>query len=115
MRRPVRNAGALSGSEVAQLYLSYPIAAAEPRLVLRGFHKTAVLGAQQRELVSFSLSCRDLSVWQPSEGARRGGWRLASGVVPNTSRFVVSVGASSRDLRLSHTFELRPAEGQGSP
>lgn len=35
----VRNAGAVAGAEVAQLYVAFPAAAGEPLLQLRGFQK----------------------------------------------------------------------------
>ena len=93
----VQNDGAREGQEVAQLYLSYPESAGEPPLVLRHFVKTRPLQPSQSELVSLSLSRRDLSTWRPADSSsERGGWRVAHG------RFGVVVGGSSR-----------PAEGEG--
>ena len=82
---------------MAQLYLSYPESAGEPPLVLRHFVKTRPLKPSQSELVSLSLSRRDLSTWRPADSSsERGGWHVAHG------RFGVVVGGSSR-----------PAEGEG--
>lgn len=92
----VRNAGLANGSEVAQLYLEMPKGAgsARPR-VLRGFEKP-FLGAGETTGVTFSLTRRDLSVWDVT--AQR--WALPRGT------YGVFVGASSRDFRLNGTFTI---------
>jgi beta-glucosidase len=93
----VVNTGPRAGREVAQLYLHDPeCAVARPPRELKGFAKTAVLEPGQGELVSFELSARDLSYWS----ARQHGWVLEGGT------FELSVGASSRDLRLTGTVEV---------
>jgi beta-glucosidase len=91
----VANDGAVAGAEVCQVYLAYPADAGEPPLVLRGFAKTPLLPPGGTVDLPFSLSTRDLSIWDD-------GWRVAPG------GFTVRVGASSRDLRLSATFEYMP-------
>lgn len=90
----VQNAGAANGSEVAQLYLDLPPAAARPR-VLRGFEKP-FLEAGETTSVGFGLTRRDLSVWDAAAQA----WALLPGT------YTVFVGASSRDLRLNGTFTI---------
>ena len=98
VRVRVRNSGNLAGREIVQLYLTYPPDADEPPLVLRGFQPTAILSAAQDATVEFALSLRDVSVWD--EAKEPAGWRPALG------KYQVHIGASSRDLRLSATFEL---------
>ena len=94
----VTNAGATAGAEVVQLYLRFPPSAGEPPLVLRAFGKTKSLAAGESADITLDLWPRDFAVWSESAG---GGWQLALGT------FGVEVGASSRDLRLQHSFELR--------
>ena len=46
------------------------------------------------KLVEFDLTARDRSIWDETEDSGAGGWKEVKGV------FGVSVGASSRDLKL---------------
>lgn len=86
----VANTGAVDGHEVAQLYVTYPAAAAdEPARQLRGFERVWVPAGETRD-VAFALRRRDLSVWDV--GAQE--WKVESG------EYGVAVGASSRDLRV---------------
>ena len=94
----VANVGAISGAEVAQLYLTYPAAAAEPPLVLRAFESTGEMRPGEAVTLHLGLSRRDLSIWKVGSG-----WEVVDGA------YTLSVGSSSRDLRLTHTFELRSA------
>ena len=89
VRVRVTNTGERSGKDVVQLYLGAPDAPA-PRPVreLRGFAKVSLAPGASTE-VTFTLDERDLSQWS----TRAHGWVLRPG------RFVVSVGASSRDIR----------------
>ena len=57
------NSGAVTGAEVAQLYLSYPSAAAEPPRQLRGFNKIPRLSPAASAKVVFHLTSRDMSIW----------------------------------------------------
>ena len=99
----------------AQMYLTFPPEVAEPPLVLRGFERTAVLEQGEDTVVTLELRRRDVSVWsgpmsmskphsatsgQPRLQDLTAGWRPARGV------FRLHIGASSRDLRLSHSFEV---------
>ena len=87
----ITNSGGVTGAEVSQLYISFPAGApaAAPRQ-LRGFTKQK-LDAGKSGTATFKLRRRDLSYWDSA----RQTW-----VVP-TGEFVVSVGASSRDIRLT--------------
>lgn len=85
------NTGAVAGAEIPQLYLSFPDSAPEgtPPYQLRGFEKVFLeVGAS--ESVSFGLMRRDLSYWDIVSQD----WVIPSG------EFTVSVGFSSRDLKV---------------
>lgn len=84
----VENTGAVAGSEVAQLYVSYPKEASQPPKQLRGFEKVSLQPGEEKS-VTFSVRRRDLSHWDVV--AQK--WALASG------EYTFSVGASSRDLK----------------
>ena len=89
----VTNAGGRRGKEVVQLYVGDPEASvARPPRELKGFAKVD-LEPGETESVGFTLGARDLSYWS-------GGWVLEPG------EFVVSVGASSRDLRLTTSVHV---------
>ena len=91
----VRNSGNATGREVAQLYLAFPgDDAFEPRSVLKGFNKTAMLQPGQSVTVEFSLSDRDLSWWLGGQWTKQ------------TGDFGIMVGSSSRDLRLNGTLAI---------
>ena len=81
--------------QIPQLYLHFPAGAGEPPNVLRGF-TDVLLRAKQSENVTLTLSRYDLSVWD----AAAQGWRKPDGA------FTFSVGASSRDFRLSGSIPL---------
>lgn len=104
LRLIVRNVGAASGSEVAQLYLAYPTAAGEPALVLRGFRKTALLLPGDSEHLTFGVTAEGLSIWNPQlegGGASGGGWERVAG------EFTAVIGSSSRNHTLRHAFVSR--------
>jgi beta-glucosidase len=87
----VTNTGNVAGKAVAELYVSFPVEAGEPRQ-LKGFEKVA-LGPRQSRDVSFELDGRAFSYWKDSAG-----WTIAKGA------YQISVGASSRDTPLTGTF-----------
>ncbi|MCC8246178.1 glycoside hydrolase family 3 C-terminal domain-containing protein [Saccharothrix luteola] len=94
----VTNTGGRAGSAVPQVYVGYPDAAGEPPRQLRGFAKVApAAGATTR--VSVELDRRAFAIWDEAGRSFR--------VPPGT--FAVTVGASSRDLRLTGTV-TRQAE-----
>jgi len=85
----VTNTGPRPGSEVVQVYLGRPGSAfSRPPRELKGFAK-AHLGPGESRTVRIELCARDLSSWH--QGRRR--WVIEGG------RFVIEVGASSRDIR----------------
>ncbi|KAF2205249.1 hypothetical protein GQ43DRAFT_446133 [Delitschia confertaspora ATCC 74209] len=87
----ITNSGAVTGAEVAQLYIGLPSSApASPPKQLRGFNKLS-LAAGTSGTASFALRRKDLSYWDSG----RAQWVVPSG------EFAVYVGASSRDIRLT--------------
>lgn len=89
------NTGNTAGAEVAQLYLGFPAAAAEPPKLLKGFQRIS-LSPGQTQPVTFNLTWEDLANWD----ATARGWIVTPGV------FQVLVGASSRDIRLTGSFTV---------
>ena len=85
----IANSGGVAGAEVAQLYVGYPASVTAPPRQLRGFDKLP-LAAGADGTATFSLRRRDLSYWDVASQE----WIVPSGT------FKISVGASSRDLRL---------------
>lgn len=88
----VKNSGSVDGDEVAQLYLGIPNA---PSRQLRGFEKVGIQ-AGQSDRVEFSLTRRDLSVWDVEAQE----WKMQAG------DYQVYVGRSSRDLPLTGRFSI---------
>jgi beta-glucosidase len=86
----VTNTGERSGTEVAQLYLSYPSSAGEPPKQLKGFQRVT-LEAGDSATVKFALDDRSFSIWDADAHA----WSLVKGA------FDVMVGASVEDIRLN--------------
>lgn len=85
----IKNTGDCAASEVAQLYLGIPDA---PVRQLRGFDRM-LLEPGESKTVTFSLTRRDMSVWDVVAQQ----WKLQDG------EYGVWVGASSRDLKLNGT------------
>lgn len=93
VRVTVTNTGERAGAEIVQVYVGDPAAQVlRPERELKAFAKVDLDPGESREL-TFDLTARDLSYWHPV--LRR--WVVEGG------EFVVSVGASSRDLRGSAT------------
>jgi beta-glucosidase len=94
----LRNTGASAGAEVAQLYLSLPSTAnaLQPPRALKGFRRIELASGKSAR-ISIGLDDRALSYWDVVSHS----WKIAPGV------YTVSIGSSSRDLRLSGTFEIK--------
>jgi len=91
----LKNTGSSAGAEVVQLYLGFPAAAGEPPIQLKGFEKVTLNpGAAQK--VTFSLTDRDLSIWDVASHS----WKVAPGT------FTVNVGTSSQDLPLKQNLNF---------
>ena len=92
----VRNTGTRDGTEVVQLYLSFPHTAqtiGEPPKQLKAFSKIAMRAGQSYE-TKFTLTLRDLSTWDSSAHV----WSPVKG------EFGILVGASSADILLTGNF-----------
>ncbi|KAI0321104.1 beta-glucosidase [Amylostereum chailletii] len=90
----LKNNGSLAGHESPQLYTSPPKSAASAPYNLKGFDNV-FLAPGESTTVSFNLSRYDLSVWNVVTQR----WEIPTGTTG------VSVGASSRDLRLASTID----------
>jgi beta-glucosidase len=94
----VTNTGTVAGDEIAQLYVSVQGSAVELAVRdLKGFQRVH-LDPGQRETVSFALTAQDLAYYDVGRAA----WVL------EPTAYVISVGASSRDLPLSATVYVDP-------
>ena len=89
----VTNNGSFPAAEVAQLYLTYPASAGEPPHQLKAFQKTEILSPGDVTTVRMEITDRTYSVWSVDLHA----WQVPKGL------FVLSVGGSSADSRLSAT------------
>jgi len=90
------NTGPVAGVEVAQVYVGLPESAAAPPRRLAGWARVPLQPGEVRR-VEVQLEPRALAVWNVAEAR----WVMPSGA------YAVSIGASSRDLRLSQQFERR--------
>ena len=81
--------------QIPQLYVHHPASAGEPPSVLKGFTDIR-LNKGQTKTVTLALSRYDLSIWDTVAQ----GWAKPSGTIK------FSVGASSRDFRLSGTIPV---------
>ncbi|KAA1468626.1 glycoside hydrolase family 3 protein [Dentipellis sp. KUC8613] len=86
----LKNNGTVAGHESPQLYTSPPTSANAAPFNLKGFDNI-FLEPGQSQVVSFNLSRYDLSFWNVANQR----WEIPAGSTG------VSVGASSRDLRLN--------------
>ncbi|KAK1068529.1 beta-glucosidase [Friedmanniomyces endolithicus] len=100
----VANTGSVAGQEVAQLYLA--LGNGEPVRQLRGFNKTMIEAGASAD-VSFTVRQRDLSIWDVSSQSWVDVRTLGTAVG-------VSVGASSRDLRLNGTMAAMGGGGSAA-
>ena len=92
----VTNTGPRPGSEVVQLYLTYPPGVEEPPRQLKAFARAGPLLPGQSLDVPLALGARGRSVWDAAAHA----WAEVPG------DFLVEVGASSADIRLLGNFTV---------
>lgn len=93
----VKNEGAVTGSEVVQLYISYPdLGVTTPQLQLRGFGKARDVAPGDTQKIVIHLDKYALSFWN----AKKGLWSAKAGT------YSVHVGSSSENLVLGGKFEL---------
>jgi beta-glucosidase len=91
------NTGSRAGAEVAQIYVGLPSSTEvpEPLRQLKGFRRVELAPGASAH-VSITLDARAFSYWDVASH----GWKVVNGSCG------VWAGASSRDLRLSQTFEM---------
>ncbi|MDR2445828.1 MAG: glycoside hydrolase family 3 C-terminal domain-containing protein [Treponema sp.] len=92
----VTNTGKVAGKEVVQLYIEDKTGAAiRPLRELKGFEKLSLAPGETKQVV-FTLDKRSFAWYHTGLG----GWYCASG------EYVVIIGASSRDMRLSAVIQV---------
>jgi len=96
----VKNDGLVAGSEVAQLYISYPnIGVTTPAHQLKGFSKAKDVAPGNSCDLNIDLDKYALASWDSTKNQ----WAISPGI------YVIRVGASSEDSRLQG--ELKLSEG----
>ena len=94
----VKNTGATAGREVVELYLSAPAGKVDkPTSELKGFTKTKLLQPGESQTITLSLNARDLSSFNTA----------ASAWIADAGKYTVLIGASSTDIRLTGSFNLK--------
>jgi beta-glucosidase len=92
----VKNTGNKPGLETAQLYVQdLESSVPRPPKELKGFQKVDLKPGESKT-VSFELSKRDFSFWNPETKD----WFAESG------KFIIHIGSSSRDIKLKKEIEL---------
>ncbi|MEK4517717.1 glycoside hydrolase family 3 C-terminal domain-containing protein [Paenibacillus sp. FSL H8-0122] len=92
----VKNTGSRTGKEVVQLYVSdMESSVIRPLQELKGFAKIELQPGEER-IVTFTLDKRSFAYYN----VKLADWHVESGM------FTISVGSSSRDIRLSTQLEL---------
>jgi beta-glucosidase len=96
------NSGVMDGAEVVQVYISHidsPVVL--PAKQLKAYTKV-FLRAGEKKKVTLTLSENDFRYWNPNDvdGETGVGWEYAAG------DYIISIGASSADIRLQQTLGL---------
>lgn len=93
----VKNIGKRAGSEIVQLYISDLESSIErPKQELKGFAKIKLESGESKP-VEFTINSNDLKFYDSDSGS----WKTEKG------EFKVHIGSSSKNIRLSDTFELK--------
>ncbi len=93
----IKNIGTTSGKEVVELYISAPIKKLDkPLEELKGFAKTKLLLPGESQTLTFIITSRNLSSFDPSSSA----W------VADGGKYAIEIGASSSNIKQISLFEL---------
>jgi beta-glucosidase len=96
----VKNTGPFAGREVVQLYITAPVDKIDkPKCELKGFAKTKLLQPGESQTITLNLNARDLSSFNTA----------ASAWVADAGKYEVLIGASSSDIKLTGSFNLKNA------
>ena len=92
----IRNVGDRAGAEVAELYVApvHPMVE-RPLKELKGFAKVRLLAGESKQ-TTLTLDRRSFAYFD----SRTSQWRTDGG------KYEISIGSSSRDLRIRHDFEI---------
>ncbi len=94
----VKNTGKVAGKEIVQLYLSAPSKEIDkPEKELKGFSKTKLLKPGESQQLTFELDEHSLASFRSGISA----W------VADKGDYEVLIGASSKDIRLKDSFNLK--------
>lgn len=92
----VKNVGAFAGKEAIQLYVRDEVSSVgRPIRELKGFEKIELAVREEKEII-FTLDKRAFAYYEP----KIHDWFVESG------KFIIEIGASSRDIRLSAPIEV---------
>lgn len=91
----VQNTGAVAGTEIPQVYVHFPAGIGEPPSWLKGFD-AVYLEPGELQVVTVTIPRYELSIWDV----------VAQGWVKPAGEITLSVGASSRDFRLTGTIPI---------
>ncbi|VBB44717.1 Beta-glucosidase-like glycosyl hydrolase [uncultured Paludibacter sp.] len=92
----IKNTGKFAGKDIAQIYVSAPqVEIPKPQKELRAFFKTKLLKPNESEKITIMLQARDFTSF----------WQSLSAWVVEKGMYEISVGASSKDIRLKTYIE----------
>jgi beta-glucosidase len=96
VKATIMNSGSRPDAEVLQVYLAFPVTAAEPPRRLVAFRKIALAPGESRS-IELALPARAFDVWDAPEHR----WHAPSG------RYEILIGRSSREILFRQSF-VRP-------